>query len=77
LTGSRARFAMLSGDHDGALVLLEQVFEQGGLPIIPLTMETSVFAPLRGDPRFEAVLAQIRERLNEERAALGLKPVSA
>jgi len=76
LTGSRARFAMLSGDHEGALELLEQVFEQGGLPIIPLTMETSVFAPLRGDPQFESVLTQMRERLNEQRAALGLEPVS-
>jgi TolB-like protein/Tfp pilus assembly protein PilF len=77
LTGSRAQFAMLSGDHDGALEFLGQSFEQGGLQIIPLTTEHSVFAPLRGDPRFEALLVEMRERLNEHRAALGLEPVSA
>jgi hypothetical protein len=77
LTGSRAHFAMLSGDHEGALDLLGQSFEQGSLRIIPLTMEHSAFAPLRGDPRFEALLVEIRERLNEQRAALGLEPVSA
>jgi hypothetical protein len=77
LTGSRAHFAMLSGDHDGALDLLGQSFIQGGLQIIPLTTEHSVFAPLRGDPRFEALIVEIRERLNEERSALGLEPVSA
>jgi TolB-like protein/Flp pilus assembly protein TadD len=76
LTRSRAHYAMLAGDHDGALALLGQVYEQGGLPIIPLTKETSVFAPLRGDPRFEAVLSQMRERLNQQRAILGLEPVS-
>jgi len=77
LTGSQAHFAMLSGDHEGAMVLLRQAFDQGGLSIIPLTLETSVFAPLRGDPRFEALLTQMRERLNEQRSLLGLEPVSA
>jgi TolB-like protein/Tfp pilus assembly protein PilF len=76
LTGSRAQFAMLSGDHDGALELLGQSFMQGGLQIVPLTNEHSVFASLRGDPRFENLLVEMRGRLNEERAALGLEPVS-
>ena len=77
LTGSQAHFAMLSGDHEGAVVLLRRAFEQGSLSIIPLTRETSVFAPLRGDPRFEALLTQMWERLNEQRSLLGLEPVSA
>jgi TolB-like protein len=77
LTRSRAHFAMLSGDHDAALALLEESFEQGGLNLSMLTMETSVFAALRGDPRFEYVLSQMRERLNEQRSLLGLEPVSA
>jgi len=68
---------MLSGDHEGAMALLRQAFEQGGLSIISLTLETSVFAPLRGDPRFELLLSQMRERLNEQRSLLGLEPVSA
>jgi TolB-like protein/Tfp pilus assembly protein PilF len=77
LTGSQAHFAMLSGDHEGAMALLRQAFEQGGLSIFPLTLETSVFAPLSGDPRFEELLSQMRERLNEQRSLLGLEPVSA
>ena len=77
MTGSQAHFAMLSGDHEGAMALLRQAFEQGGLSIISLTLETSVFAPLRGDPRFELLLSQMRERLNEQRSLLGLEPVSA
>ena len=76
LTASRAYYAMLSGDYDETIALLEQVAQEGGLPRIPLTGQWSAFAPLRGDPRFEEVLVQIRDHLNQERAALGLEPIS-
>jgi TolB-like protein/cytochrome c-type biogenesis protein CcmH/NrfG len=76
LAVSRAYHAVLSGDHEQAITFLELFAAQGGTPRISLTNEWSAFAPLRGDPRFEAVLVQIRDRVNRERAALGLEPVS-
>ena len=46
------------------------------LQIIPLTMEYSVFTPLRGEPRFEDARTRMLVHLNKERARLGLEPVS-
>ena len=77
LHASRAHFAMLGGDHDGALELLTKVVDMGGLTHIDLRGEHSDFAPLHGDPRFEAVMERMHQRLNAERAKLGLDPVSA
>ena len=77
LHASRAHFAMLGGDHDGALELLAKVADMGGLPRMDLRGEHSDFAPLHGDPRFEAVMARMNQHLNAERAKLGLDPVSA
>jgi hypothetical protein len=76
LTLSRAHFAMLSGDREAAVSLLEQAFGQGLIQTIRLTMDNSVFAPLRGEERFETVLSRMHERLNQQRASLGLEPVS-
>jgi len=76
LTLSRAHFAMLSGDREAAVSLLEQAFGQGFIQMVLLTMDHSVFTPLRGEPRFETVLSKMHERLNEQRASLGLEPVS-
>jgi TolB-like protein len=77
LHASRAHFAMLSGDHDGALELLAKVVDMGGLPRIDLRGEHSDFAPLHGDPRFEAVMDRLTQHLNAERVKLGLDPVTA
>jgi TolB-like protein/tetratricopeptide (TPR) repeat protein len=74
---SIAHHAMLAGDYDGALESLNQVVAMGGLPRVDFTGEYSAFAPLRGDPRFEAILDRIHEHQNEERAELGLDPLSA
>ncbi len=73
---SRAHFAMLGGDHEGALELLTKVADMGGLPRIDLRGEHSDFAPLHGDPRFEAIMARMRQHLNTERAELGLEPLA-
>ena len=35
-----------------------------------------VFQPLRGDPRFEAARSKMLQHLNEERAEMGLEPLS-
>jgi len=77
VTFSRAHFAMLSGDREAAVSLLEKAYGQGLVQTVPLTMEHSVFAPLRGEPRFETVLSKMHDRLNEQRSLLGLEPVSA
>jgi len=74
---SQAYHAALAGDFDAALHWLEVVQAQGGIPALDLGSEYSVFAPLRGDPRFETLLSRITEHVNEERATLGLDPVSA
>jgi len=76
LHSSRAHFAMLGGDHDGALELLTKVVDMGGLPRIDLRGEHSNFSPLHGDPRFEAVMERMHQHLNAERAELGLEPMS-
>lgn len=73
LHSSRAHFAMLGGDHEGALELLTKVVDMGGLPRIDLRGAHSDFAPLHGDPRFEAVMARMQQYLNAERAKLGLE----
>ncbi len=72
LQDSRAVFAMLEGDREQALQLLEQLADMGGLPRTNFTGEFSVYAPLRGDPRFEAILQRLQEHLDSERAELGL-----
>ncbi|HKX55707.1 MAG TPA: hypothetical protein VJN01_06390, partial [Xanthomonadales bacterium] len=77
LHASRAHFAMLGGDHDGALELLTKVVDMGGLPRMDFRGTHSDFAPLHGDPRFEAVMDRMRQKLNAERDELGLDPVSA
>lgn len=43
---------------------------------LPLSDNWAVFESLEGDPAYEAVQARLIERLNAERAALGLDPVT-
>jgi len=73
---SRAFHAMLSGDHDGAITLLDNAF-QSGVTIDPRQRKAwPVFQPLQGDPRYEDAKARMLAHLNEERAQLGLEPVN-
>jgi TolB-like protein/cytochrome c-type biogenesis protein CcmH/NrfG len=74
---SLAYYAALDGDHEAALAWLDRVVQEGGSFRLNLSSEFSAFAPLRGDPRFEAVLARLHEHVNAERAALGLDPLSS
>ncbi|MEJ8569572.1 hypothetical protein [Elongatibacter sediminis] len=73
---ARAQVAMLGGDPDAAVRLLQRAFDQG--LTLDLTHATAwpVFAPLRGDPRFEAARGRMLEHLNAERVELGLEPLS-
>ncbi|MFC1796625.1 hypothetical protein ACFL1V_05965, partial [Pseudomonadota bacterium] len=73
---SRAFHAMLSGDHDSAITLLDNAF-QNGVTIDPRQRKAwPVFQPLQGDPRYEDAKARMLSHLNEERAQLGLEPVN-
>jgi len=73
---SRAFHAMLSGDHDSAIDLLNVAFQQG-VTIDPRQRKAwPVFQPLLGDPRFEDAKTGMLIHLNKERAQLGLEPVT-
>lgn len=76
LTWSRAHYALLSGDPDGAIALLDKAVQQGAIFDDALSAPWGIFSSLRGDPAFEAVRARMLEHLNKERADLGLAPLS-
>jgi TolB-like protein len=75
LFGEARYFAML-GDTEQAVAYLEQAMERHFRPSVPLHEITPELEPLRGDPRYQALLARMNELLNGERAELGLDPVS-
>ena len=76
LSGARAQVAALAGDYDSAITLLERAFGQGMVLDLTAPAAWPVFKPLHGDPRFESTKSQMLERLNNERADLGLEPLS-
>ena len=66
LNRSRAHYAVLANDYEGAISLLEKAFEQGAYIDTVNATAWPVFKPLNGDPRYEAVKAKMVARLNEE-----------
>jgi hypothetical protein len=76
LTWSRANYALLAGDPEGAVALLGKAVEQGAIVDDGLSGSWSRFNSLRGDTAFEAVKGRMLQHLTEERASLGLEPVS-
>jgi TolB-like protein len=71
-TFSKAYYATLSGDGDLALEQLA-IFADGGHFMPPdFTRQWRSFEFLRGNPRFDVLLTQMTERLNEQRAELDL-----
>jgi tetratricopeptide (TPR) repeat protein len=73
---SRAFHAMLSGNHDSAIALLDGAFQKG-ITIDPRQRKTwPVFHPLNGDQRYESTKTRMLNHLNTERAQLGLEPVT-
>ncbi len=76
LTWSRAHYALLSGDPEAAIALLDKAVQQGAIFDDALSGPWGIFGSLRGDPAFEAVRARMLEHLNKERAELGLGPLT-
>ncbi len=72
---AEAVYAAVAGDHETALTKLELSLE-GGFTVNPELSKTwPMFEPLDGDPRLQAILDGMVERLNSERAKMGLGPV--
>ena len=72
---AEAVYAVLAGDHETALSKLEKALE-GGFTVNPKLSRTwPMFAPLDGEPRFEAIMNRMVEHLNSERAKMGLAPL--
>ena len=76
LSESQAHYAMLSGDPDSVITLLGQSLQQGSSAFILLTGEFSVYTSMRGEPRFEEILSRMDQQVNQQRADLGLEPLS-
>jgi TolB-like protein/Tfp pilus assembly protein PilF len=72
---SRAVYAMLSGDPESAIDLLETAFASGIGMNINNHGAWPVFAPLNGDPRYELAKQKLMQKINSEREQLGWEPV--
>jgi hypothetical protein len=66
----------LAGDTERAIAFIERAVERGFVSSWRITDELPYLKLLEGDPRFEAAQQRMRERVNAERAALGLEPLS-
>ena len=73
---AEALHAVLRGNHETALLKLAAAIE-GGVTFDPnLTNSWPMFEALDGNPRFKAIMAEMTEHLNSERAKLGLEPIA-
>jgi hypothetical protein len=70
-----AAYASLSGDPETALSNLNHAYERGGVFAMRLSQIWATFRTLEGDPEYESLQTRINERLNLERAELGLEPM--
>jgi TolB-like protein/Tfp pilus assembly protein PilF len=70
-----AIYYALAGDRDKALDYIEQAVARGGITTGRMAWEYPAFAPLEGDPRYEAIQQKMIDNLNRQRAELGLEPV--
>lgn len=73
---NRAVYFALTSDYETALVHLAASIDGGYIGSTRLTKLWPAFEPLEGDPRYEAIQARMVDHLNNEREALGLKPVT-
>lgn len=73
---SEAAFLAIAGDLDSSLRHLDDAISGGFITGSRIVSEWPALEPLEGDPRFEAIQARMIERLNSERAKLGLEPAT-
>jgi TolB-like protein/Tfp pilus assembly protein PilF len=65
----------LAGDYTTALVNLSKAVDDGLITSARISFEYPALKPLEGDPQYEALQAQMIDRLNTEREKLELEPV--
>ena len=75
LNWSRAHLAMLEGDADTALSHLDRAVTLGYWEDNDFVRYWTVFRPLLGEPRLEALIVRMNELRNAQRALLDLPPV--
>jgi hypothetical protein len=73
---SQAMHAVLAGDNEKAISLLEDVFTHSSGFGINEPKAWPVFAPLNGDPHYEKAKAGLMQHINAERQKLSWDPVS-
>jgi TolB-like protein/Tfp pilus assembly protein PilF len=71
---THALYYTMAGDYETAVEQVEQAFELGLFFSGDFT-DWPILKVHRGDPRFEAVQARMREHVNREREKLGLEPI--
>jgi TolB-like protein len=76
LLRNEARYYALLGDAARAIGYLEQAADHNLYFSVPLHTIWPELEPLRGDPRYEALLTRMHEKTEAERAELGLEPLN-
>jgi len=71
---SEARYYALMGEPERSVSLLEQALSLNFHRPVPLHFIAPELEPLRGDPRYEAILLRMNQHVEAERAELGLEP---
>ena len=69
-----ASFYALAGELSTSMDFLERAAALGFTGSLRLARSWPALEPLEGDPRYEAIQAQMTDHLNSERAKLGLEP---
>jgi TolB-like protein len=72
-----ARYYVLAGDRKRALDQLEQAADKGMVFSVDFAVAWPEMAVFAGEPRYEALRDRMRDRVNSERAELGLDPVTS
>jgi tetratricopeptide (TPR) repeat protein len=68
--------AALAGDHDSAINRLTTAVDRGYLTAGKFSNGWEALAALEGDPQYEALQTRVLDHVNQERAELGLEPMS-
>jgi hypothetical protein len=66
----------LAGNYPASLEFLQRAMEYGLMSGAEINKEWPALDLLAGDPQFEQLQVQMRERVNAERGKLGLEPLS-